>query len=131
MITLDEQVVSLPLAKKLKEFGLKQESYFYWLTNDGNNSFVDNTHTCIQADYPSPEKICSAYTVSELGYILPHTICEGKYRLEFLKNFLSCWLLSYIDDPDKPPFLMSINYKEADVRAQMLIMLIEKGYLKV
>jgi hypothetical protein len=32
---LEDQVVSRDLAKRLKELGMKQESYFGWFRNDG------------------------------------------------------------------------------------------------
>ena len=41
---LKNQVVSLELEKKLKELGVKQERYFFWISNDGEPAwFVRNT----------------------------------------------------------------------------------------
>jgi len=36
-MNLDQQVCSLEIAKRLKELGLKQDSYFYWWDGDDVN----------------------------------------------------------------------------------------------
>lgn len=67
---LEQQVVSLELAKKLKELGVKQESLFYWKTDEdremgtslpylvAHNSRYMTSKGCIEA---------AAYTVAELA----------------------------------------------------------------
>ena len=70
---LKEQVVSLELAKKLKEIGVKQESLFWW---DGYTNFEDE----IKLEYGKPDFVAgdamfySAFTVAELGEMLPEEI---------------------------------------------------------
>ena len=118
---LQQQVVSLPLAKKLKELGVKQESLFWWV--DGrlilqNLSYfnLDAPKSYFEGDrYP-------AYSVAELGEILPAGVQCNKVGP--LSNNPSqkqwgwhCWQVdkNHSEDADT----------EADARAKMLIYLIE------
>jgi hypothetical protein len=64
---LEEQVVSLELARRLKELGVKQESAFYWY--DGEMLF--SRSPLGQAHTYNETITFSAFTVAELGEILP------------------------------------------------------------
>ena len=77
---LESQVVSLELAKKLKELGVKQESRWDWVRSSttgryklviiggrGNKGFTD--YICAGRDNKFGE-IYSAFTVAELGEML-------------------------------------------------------------
>jgi hypothetical protein len=79
---LKDQVVSLELAQKLKELGVKQESLFYWLEHYvGPASRAGNTPMPPKPkviDAKNAHKILSynkftyaAFTVAELGEMLP------------------------------------------------------------
>jgi len=68
---LEDQVCSLELAKKLKELGVKQESYWSWLKGDadyGDEPYLLGCTTKLEEDE------CSAFTVAELGEKLPNKI---------------------------------------------------------
>ena len=129
---LEQQCCSLELAKKLKELGVKQESYFYWLEY---KSFpvkpwqLETKESLKNVNYP--EKAISAFTVAELGEMLP-------WRIE-AKGFL---YTLYQDKGGKPWYW--VDYRngestytkfdilaatesdtEADARAKMLVYLIE------
>jgi len=67
-MTLEDQVVSLELAKKLKELGVSQESYFFWY---GGNVLRENQLTQELRRHEPP---VSAYTAAELGEMLPYKI---------------------------------------------------------
>lgn len=72
-MTLESQVVSLELAKKLKELGMKQESYFFYKIGkaSGHQNLVpihDTTGDFAHFDF------FSAYSVAELGEMLPTEI---------------------------------------------------------
>ncbi len=64
-MTLEQQVTSLELSKKLKDLGVKQESLFWWgkkmgftkieILHKGNSGGIE----------------CAAFTVAELGEMLP------------------------------------------------------------
>ena len=82
-MNLDKQVTSLDLSRRLKELGVKQESYFYWLevVDDFNVSpkLVTYKPKNRIGEYKTTkegkweEKGYSAYTVAELGEIIkPH-----------------------------------------------------------
>lgn len=58
-MTLESQVCSLELSKRLKELGVKQESLFYW-----NQGIV-----CDSSFKVIPEA-CSAFTCGELGELI-------------------------------------------------------------
>ncbi len=78
---LENQVVSLDLAKRLKELKVKQESLFYWSTRTFEPGLTGpNPITALilgteinQSQYHkvTDEIIASAFTVAELGEILP------------------------------------------------------------
>ena len=70
-MTLEQQVCSLELAKRLKELGVQQESYFNWILNANDNWLVwDDT---MRSDYETGREkdAISAFTVAELGEMLP------------------------------------------------------------
>lgn len=107
---LEDQVCSLELAKRLKEFGVKQESAFYW-TNVHWEKGREPRWALISSElingerWRTPKNGFSAFTVAELGEMLTK---------EQIKNSL--------DGSDDT---------EANARAKMLIHLSEKGIVKV
>lgn len=121
-MTLESQVTSLELSKKLKELGVKQESLFYWkmhvhpLTGEelGANLIYRDDGT----DY---DREISAFTVAELGGILPpglwyeRTAAANRYRIGHIKELGSGISPSHVEYADT----------EADARAKILIYLIE------
>src|SRR5436853_6300896 len=76
---LEKQVVSLDLAKRLKELGVKQESLFYWIKHrqtawpEPQLWFTGEIHR-YNEESPNAFKIdilSSTFTVAELGEMLP------------------------------------------------------------
>jgi len=138
---LEEQVVSLKLAKRLKELGVKQLSIFYWDVDYPNGIDFDfenasicirQSHAFLRDDEGIPVSILqaglfSAFTVAELGEILPHNIYtwhkDGDWYCS-LPNDEDC-----LDSSKEKTF--NYDSKEADARAKMLIHLIEQGIVKL
>lgn len=110
---LEQQVVSLELAKRLKELGVKQESLFYWQGADKNGYIINFEKDLFEYDC---EKY-SAFTVAELGKMLPEDYLS--YRID------GDWRCSEFGDDH-----ITIEKKEADARAKMLIYLLENNLLK-
>jgi hypothetical protein len=130
---LEQQVVSLELAKKLKELGVKQESLWsWWVATDRddtpalNRSSQKDCPTCGHPRAPYFEEI-AAFTVAELGEILPpHWMTT--------KGTKGIKLLWWKESPE--PYYQETRHvkkmdagvndaSEADARAKMLIYLIE------
>ena len=114
---LEKQVVSLELSKKLKELGVKQKSCFDWvLPSIGDSWKVWEVSTYKRSD----RKFLSAYTVAELGEMLPQMwIDTFKHSLEWqvgIKQF---------------KHVACDEYSEANARAKMLIYLIENNLIKL
>lgn len=110
-MTLEQQVVSLDLAKRMKELGFKQESYF---SHDITRGKV--TTSSYTASHPTLKSV-SAYTVAELGEMLPFGI---SYELLTAKGEKH-WNIGR-DGLD----IRFVADTEADARAKMLIYLAEK-----
>jgi hypothetical protein len=120
---LETQVVSLELAKRLRELGVKQESYFYW-----SESTIDGVHN--QVNHMEPTTMLphwySAHTVAELGQFLPNYVSLNE--MDGNRYFYSCkqdeeWEVGY----DSPQGSLGLQFAEgeADARAKLLIYLIE------
>ena len=110
---LENQVVSLELAKKMKSLGFEQESTWYWCQDqiDGwERPFLLQGHGMHKEYY-------SAYTVAELGEMLPDWFYSEKNQ--------GSWLGLHAISPCK-------LYKadtEANVRTKILIHLKENNLI--
>lgn len=112
-LPLEKQVCSRELAEKLNEYGVPQESYFQWLngiltTYDIREvaRFENNAHSTKNTFY-------SAFTVAELGEMLPHFAHSWNTGTE--------WIASW--KPTGHPSFIATS--EADARAKMLLYLLQ------
>lgn len=112
---LEDQVISLECAKRLTGLGVKHKSLFYWRANYAKDSFE-----VVYIPDENAEPYLPAYTVAELGEMLPETVGAGKARkYPSDRKFYFCTY--YIDD-------YKANCEastETDARAEMLIYLLE------
>jgi len=115
---LEQQVTSLEISKRLKELGVKQESYFTWYKHlsedDGTEVWTVNG----QGDRPYANPMYSAFTVAELGEMLPIASVKT-YRLD-KRNGDSVYVCEHTD-------VAFSSDTEADARGKMLIYLIENN----
>lgn len=148
-MNIEDQVCSLELARKLKKLGIKQESLVFWLKiqsvvhfkrNEKNECEFDenggvivenieyeyqlgNPYAQYVSKYVSKEDCWSAFTVAELGEMLPEEVDTFKGNRDWK------WECS---------FHRGNNYHnksganiEADARAKMLIFLLENNLMEV
>lgn len=66
-MTLESQVVSPPLAQRLKELGFEQKSHFKYMEANGQYVLMDG--------FPVASFV-SAFTTSELGEMIPTFSCS-------------------------------------------------------
>ena len=127
------QLVNLELSKKIKELGVKQESIWWWCKFK-EYSKCDGVHLgyswglsmgkLTKKDCDDVEEYISAFTVAELGKMLPnwyetHTVDKP--------NLWVCQPRGL--DPDEHPMMTEAD-TEANARAKMLIYLKEKKNAK-
>lgn len=116
---LENQVCDLKLAKKLKELGVKQDSLWFWQYHCVSGKyFLHSRKQVINSIYPY-ERYYSAFTVAELGEILPndyYSNCASNIPEETI------WHCSHIK---KHTTQYQIAETEADARTKMLIYLLE------
>ncbi len=111
---LEDQVCSLEFSKRLKELGVKQDSLFYF--------FKDRIY--YRGDLAVPDnKIISAFTVAELGEMLP------KNMPSLGSNDESGWYM-HVFKPIEKWIKMYPCKTEANARAKMLIYLLENNLIK-
>ena len=114
---LEDQVCSLELSKQLNDLSVKQESLWYW----GKYAYGKEYGLVCPIYYNEHpyELECSAFTVAELGEMLPTYI---KYER---------WEFSYRVEYDFKNGYGVQQKTEADARAKMLIWLIKNGKVKI
>lgn len=137
---LEQQVVSLELAQKLKELGVKQESLFYWfhlyVTGCGEG---DELNYGLPPEQKNITDVCSAFTVAELGDMLPKGVNSMKAYANARDGVVvadrTWWCWKYKDYRegiehvhDKHEFYADT---EADARAKMLVYLLENKLITI
>ena len=130
---LEKQVCSLEYAQKLKELGCKQESIWCWWdgTDLGYELILFNSlEYCDRKE--SDIHGCSAYTVAELGEMLPSQYHSWKSILDEEGLGKGCLCVRF----SEPEFDSSDEHwisadTEANARAKMLIWLIENKHMEV
>jgi hypothetical protein len=140
---LEDQVVSLPLAQKLKELGVKQASAFTYVQHYPNGDYKlesFNTQffgvvTDYHAEGRDSEKhpMYSAFTVAELGRMLPAYIDLPHGRKNAIlrcTKFEHSYSVYYQIGAANPDFYQ-VEPTEADARAKLLICLIENKLITV
>lgn len=127
---LEDQVCSLELAKKLKRLGVKQDSLFWWI-NHKNSPFEDyhliSDEWAIHAGFERNEKY-AAYTVAELGEMLPERYLSGKALCDDGAPW-NCWCFDEMWSIEN--YNEYRTYTEVEARAKMLIHLLENNLIKV
>lgn len=134
-MNLQSQVCNLELAKQLKELGVKQESIF-WFKPTGSYP------TLMIVDEEKTEDYYSAFTVSELGEMLPWrskrmgTMNNAEFVSTKLVNTAThqtIWCAAYWDEDKDLYSGMVVRLDadtEADARAKCLVYLLENGLVK-
>src|SRR5437773_1362422 len=109
---LEKQVVSLENAQRLKALGVKQWSVFHWERLKNGKYALTGF-----ADMYS-EGCCAAYTVAELGEVLP-VWCSSSRNYDGEWEAYPCALYGDVA-------AVLGERSEADVRAKLLIAILEK-----
>jgi len=126
---LQDQVCTLEQAKKLKELGVRQQSAFKYNQNlyetDKAGELEEGVWTIWYNDFPCLENQYSAFTVAELGVMLPSetlTIRRGSEDSKFPN-----W--EWENEGEEKGW--GCFDTEASARADHLIMLLQKDIIKV
>ncbi len=127
---LENQLTNLKLSQRLEELGVKQESYFWWIDYCGKKYEIGTKKEMKQCRiFRYVQNHYSAFTVAELGEMLPNNLDDHKWELQITKVFDNTWYTSYYDKINKK----YIHYQaktEADARAKMLICILENKLTK-
>ncbi len=119
---LEKRVCSLELAHKLEKLGVEQHSMFFW--NLYNKSIMFGS--------PVGVNYRSAFTVGELGEMLPDKIINNGDEFEFVGfRDLHDWIISYRKLHIHSFLNIIRSNTEANARTKMLIWLIENKHIKI
>ena len=118
-MTLEQQVTTLETSKTLEKLGVKQKSLYYWIEPKTIKSYIGSDE---QRKLTINGDTCSAFTVAELGELLPeHTqsykIGAGGFACQY-----------------RPAYKKRIHETadtEAEVRGRMLIYLLENKLIEL
>ena len=124
-MNIEKQVVSLELAKQLKDAGYPQEGLWWWTNRMGRFRIVsDVPHTQYVTDiyYAAP-------TVAELGEKIKG-VCFSWYGTYVKDN--ECWYVFWAEDTQsfRDKQWITDADTEANARAKMLLYLHKEGLIK-
>lgn len=143
---LEDQVCNLEYAKRLKELGIKPKSLFYWVEFRNESSPKEqwkNVYSVVirkgkrnayrERGYLKDLRIYSAFTVAELGEMLPKEIISNTIHYFYSQvpsGDKKYWIIFYRNSFSEMPDCEEYDENEANARAKMLIYLIENGHIK-
>lgn len=131
---LENQVSTYEQGLRLKELGVNHGSIFYWFKNENlEGEFID-----LGILYNPSEESVSAYTVAELGVMLPvmlelesgslSAIVSHRLNPNWATGYnaihLNKWLCYNLENED----FSTYHSTEAEARAAMLIYLLENNH---
>jgi hypothetical protein len=114
---LEDQVVSLKLAREMKEMGAEQDSIWYWTWSEWN----EETKWVIKSQNITAitnREVFSAYTMAELCERLP--AAYNSHELIIDRELNGSWNVRYISELGDDPWTDS--KKAADALAKMWIL---------
>jgi hypothetical protein len=134
---LENQVCSLELAKQLKELGVKQESLYFWCQQEGQNPGIIPKAKAKRI-LSWHKEIVSAFTVAELGEMLPDKLANEEYlALHCIKTrkmseeYKPIYKIFFAPAGATPKRIHEQNaFTEADARAKILIYLLKNNLLQ-
>lgn len=137
-MNLEQQVCSLDLSKRLKELGIKQQSYLWWsishpevAEHNEERQALEQTRSEVShgkwATKDGKLEDISAFTVAELGRKM-----EKAKKGDFLRAYCEVMDLS-LDQTTGPEraLMAAILMTEVDIAAKMLIYLIENKLITI
>jgi hypothetical protein len=133
-VNLEQKVCSFESAKKLRELGVNQESYFIWTHSIKSCNRGEFTNLSIRDDDAIDTDdgkwkniVYSAFTSDELGGMLKSYIdtVEGIYDLQIRIRYRS-WHIFYLHESGKTIHFIT-NTNEAEARAHLIIKCIENA----
>jgi len=155
-MNIENQVANLKLSQRIEELEIKGESEWYWII-ETTGDFIENRANLYSIHNDHLEATYSAYTVAELGEMLPGVISEywdlecskqkksitkpkliacdcGKGEVECGKIIIGTemvYVVCYISSDGGCLALKHLteSTSEANARAKMLIWLKENNYL--
>jgi hypothetical protein len=125
-MNLEQQVCSLDLAKRLKELVVKQESYFVWVEGAVSKGNADFWHVRPRHEPEPNKRAVAAFTVAELGDMLPDTTLHNIVANDITVGGEPRRGWRYL--AGRSPIRSD---SEADIRAEVLIYLIENKLIEV
>ncbi len=121
----DRECCSLDLAKRLKELRVNQDSLYSFFDTKKYGIIIEKSDDEFDLeDYLTVGRIASAFTVAELGEMLP----KGGWHQESTSGGTRVWFVDPIYPHKDKDYTWS--EKESNARAKMLIYLIENDLLK-
>lgn len=128
---IEDQVCNVDLSFKIDQLDIETESLFYWqkpkwLLDLKGCKLINSMHYEIVRGEFFPDYY-PAFTVAELGEVLPNGVCSGKHENKAAHKhgkYHCKWFA-----PNKHIYNQRAN-TEADARAKMLIYLIENKLIK-
>jgi len=135
---LEDQCISLELAKRLKELGVNQDGVFSWAKHEENFDLTSTDMTELMAKRPKYARryessdVYSAFTLAELFEMLPEM--KEPFRLHFgIENpniDFGGKYYSVVDIIDYPEDTYFYDDNFANCLAKMLIYLIENKLIE-
>jgi len=117
-MTIEQQVPSLELCKRLKELGYPQNSLFYWVIEELHQEFAIVVYRCGCEKGLITSKSYSAPTVAELGEMLPPKQPNFPIKFDKWRTIMGNFEVISADT-------------EADARAKVMIYLLENKLINL